>query len=704
MISRCCLAVASVILLFPQVAAAQTPVETALRDMVAALDATPEWAASFRDLSYDPATDTATLSGFVARTERPGTEISVDTVAVTGYVASPDGSFTAKAVRADGGTLTAGFITLAIGDLGLEELSVPVMEGLVFESDKPFTSIAKAYGEAIKARFAHARIGSLEVIETINGAKNRISYNQMRFDGFADGKLAFMSAGQIQFETPSPQGLVAMTIGSFESHDTDLGAFVRVYDPDAYQGGVGDMVWHNGVASAAYHNILMDVPGARIAIDGITAEDLRVRQPPTSFTEFLDAIMVNPDMPKSRMERLSRDNAPGLLGAFALGRLAVTGLSVKANGIDHLTLGAIKISDFSIDGLGEFAIEGLEGAVRGQGAMRIGRFAFGGMKFGGIDGFNRLLAATESGQHFDPKMVMPTLGFLELAGLEVQTPDIDRLSLSRLRIDASNYVDAVPTVSSVELSSLMLPASAIKDRKTRELLQRFGYDNLDLSAAIDSEWHAAGDTYTVNKFELNLKKIGSLAAKFTVTGFPLTGFQDATALQAALPNLALSSAELTFKDETIVGTGLVLLGEQFHFNVPLDQFRQQFAGAIPLLLSWGAASNPQLAALVRELGLLPQITPAVSQLVAAPGGSITFTLSPSSPVPLMSIPNVAQTAPEKLAGLLGLTVTGEPGAAPPPAAPAPAPATPAPAPQSNGGGTGTGGATDGGHPAQEQSN
>src|SRR5438034_11466665 len=44
-----------------RVALADSPVETALRDFVGAIDASPGWTASFRHISYDAATDTAVL-------------------------------------------------------------------------------------------------------------------------------------------------------------------------------------------------------------------------------------------------------------------------------------------------------------------------------------------------------------------------------------------------------------------------------------------------------------------------------------------------------------------------------------------------------------------------------------------------------------------------------------------------------------------
>ncbi len=256
----------------------------------------------------------------------------------------------------------------------------------------------------------------------------------------------------------------------------------------------------------------------------------------------------------------------------------------------------------------------------------------------------------------------------------------------------------MPTAGTAELVGLTIPTSAIRDRKTRDMLQRFGYDLIDFNAFAQSEWQEAGETFIVKDLRLGVKGMGTLAMKFALSGFPLAAFQDQKVLEAALPNIKLVDGELTFKDETIVGTGLTLLAEQFGFNVPLEQFRKQFAGAIPLLLSFATASDPKLAALIQKSGLLRQLTPAVSKMVAAPGGSITFDLKPPTPVTLETIPNVAETTPENLAALLGLSISGEEGEAPaPPPAPSPTPAPPpAPAPPANQDGSAPSGGSGGG--------
>ena len=150
---RCWLAAAAVSLLVPQAASAEEAVEAAIRSWVAALDATPDWSATFGGLIYDPTSDTALLTDLAIRAEptapAAGTIVTLATLSVAGYVEGPDG-FKVRSVSADGGMLEAGFIKLRLPDIGFEDLSVPSFIGFTFDDQKPFTSIMGAYRAGLK--------------------------------------------------------------------------------------------------------------------------------------------------------------------------------------------------------------------------------------------------------------------------------------------------------------------------------------------------------------------------------------------------------------------------------------------------------------------------------------------------------------------------------------------------------------------------
>src|SRR5690606_4561004 len=109
----------------------------------------------------------------------------------------------------------------------------------------------------------------------------------------------------LSMSAPSRDGLIRFVIDKLESYDTDLGVFVHVYDPDAYAGGRGDMQWRTAMRLAAYRNMSIEAPGARITLHDLELSDLRMRQPPSPVLPYLDAIMTNPVMSQRQQEELA---------------------------------------------------------------------------------------------------------------------------------------------------------------------------------------------------------------------------------------------------------------------------------------------------------------------------------------------------------------------------------------------------------------
>lgn len=671
------LALVAVVFLLPQVASAEEPVETALREWIAAIDATPGWSAGYRGLSYDAASDTASLSGLAVETEEKGISIAVETITVAGFAEMPGGGFTARSVTADGGAVAVGFAKIAIADLELDELAAPVMQPFAYDPEKPFTSMMRGYGELLKASLGSGRVGSLQVIEQIEGVTSRISYDHLKIDGFADGKIASIRSGPLKMESPSPQGLVKMTIGGVESHDMDLAAFVRVYNPDAYEGGVGDMVWHSVLGLAAYQGIEVEVPGAKMAFGEISIEDFKLRQPRRSFAQFLDAVMAHPDMGEDRMNELAKAHVLDMLAAFGIGRFGIDRFEIAANGIDHFRLDAFNISDVSIDGLGEFVMDGLDMAIPDQGSARLGRFAFGGVVFPSIAAIERAIAEAGAGGSPDPKLLAAALGFVEFDDIDIRPAGKDAMVLGKFRIDLADYLGFMPTRLVAEISGLVIPTSVIDNPEGRKIFERLGYDTIDASYGLRVHWNEATETVEVDELSVAVKGVGSFIARLALAGLPRSTIENPERIGDAVPGLSLVGGAFTFTDDSIVGKSLDMLAETM--KAPPDKFRQQFADAMPFLLSISALNNPQFMAIVQKSGLLGKLTPVVKEFVAIPGSSITVSASPAIPVPLPRIAATTQDAPDTLVELLGITISGE--AAPPPA---PAPEV-TPTPSTDGG-------------------
>jgi hypothetical protein len=662
------------LVLSPVSALAEEPVETALKNLVAGLDASPDWTATYQGIAYDPATATATLTGLSVKGEHSPTHFDFATISVSGYSETPDGGFAARDVEVDGGTIEAGFVTLSIDGGKLTDLVMPRFEAPATDPAKPFTSLMRVYGEALKASLGHGTIASVSLDEKLNGLNNRITYKNFTIDGMKDGKIASVSAGPLSLQTPSPEGLVDMRVAAIEATGMDLGAMIRVYDPSAYAGGVGDMVWHPVLAKASYRNVEMELPGARVAIDGIAMDDFRMRQPKESFGSFFDTIMLNPQMSESELNQPAiKKQILNMFAAFGIGRFAVSGVNVTASGIDRLQLGDFHINDLSSDGLGEMGIGGLDGLVEGQGAIKVGRFAFGGISFPSIDAILAAMEASDAHMPVDERALMPKLGFVDARGLELVSTDFPRMGMASFRADLGKYVGVVPTSVSVALDGLDVPVS-LMDREARENFTRLGLDRIQASYGLKLSWDEATQVLAIPDFHVAVAKLGGVSGSVTLGGLTRPDLLANGNFMGAAPNLSLINAKLTFTDDSVVDKALAMLAAKLKF--PPDKIRQQFADALPFLLSITVLTDPTMMKIFRQSGLLGKVTPAIKAFMATPGSSITATFAPVKPVALESIAPMVQTTPETVIDALGFSLSSDGKAVSPPA-PAPAPAAPA---------------------------
>jgi len=698
------LAAAAVSFALPQAASAEEAVESAIRAWVAAVDATPEWSASFGTLVYDPASDTALLTDLAVRGEAntnvAGTAVTLSTMSIAGYVETPDG-FKVRSVTADGGALDAGFLKMKLDDLALADLAVPDFGSFVFDPQKPFSSMMAAYRAVLGIGLREGRIAAVTLDQTHQGVTSSVVYRNFRVEGFADGRVASFAAGPIAMESPTPDGLINISIGSIESRDTDLGAFVHVYDPASYANGAGDMAWRNAMGHAAYNDVVVAVPGAKINVGSITIDDFRLRQPPVSFANFFDEVMVHPNMPDALAERLAMRAIPAMFSSFYVGRFAVLDTSVEAMGIDHLAIRDFHLNEFSVDGLGELGLEGFEGVVQGQGAVEFDRFAFGGITFGGYEALAALVAASSATTPpADVSALSPHLGFVEVLGVNLQTSDIPRLDLGRFRLDLGDYIGLIPSKASLAVTGLSVPVTAITDTGVRDMFRRLGYDRIVNAFGFTADYDQAGQRLNLDDAHFAIEDMGSFVMSGMVSGLPVAALTDDRLLESITPHLLLERAKFTFKDDSIVGKGLDLLAG--YMKAPVGMFRDQFADAMPFLLSIAVQNDPQLMAIVNRSGLFKQLTPVVRDFVANPGSSMSVTLAPPAPVAFQAITDAVENTPDRLVEMLGITISGEKGTLPAPKEPPPPPAEPGgntpavePAtptqPGATGGGSGDGG-------------
>jgi hypothetical protein len=285
-----------------------------------------------------------------------------------------------------------------------------------------------------------------------------------------------------------------------------------------------------------------------------------------------------------------------------------------------------------------------------------------------MDAILAAMEASDAHMPIDERALMPKLGFVDASGFELVSTDFPRMALTSFRADLGKYVGMVPTSVSIALDGLDVPVS-VMDREARENFTRLGLDRIQASYGLKLDWDEATQVLAIPEFHAAVAKLGGVSGSATLGGLTRPELLADGDLMDAAPNLSLINAKLTFTDDSVVDKALAMLAAKLKF--PPDKIRQQFADALPFLLSITVLTDPTMMKIFRQSGLLGKVTPAIKAFMATPGSSITATFAPVKPVALETIAPMVQTTPETVIDALGFSLSSD-GKAVQPAAPAPA--------------------------------
>ena len=349
-------------------ASAEEPVETAVKAWVAAIDVAPEWQAAYTGLTVDPASGKATLTGLAVKSEQPGFSMAFTTITIAGFHATTDGTFSADEIDLDGGDIEVGAFSFRIADAAIAAPVLPETGGFIWDNGDPLVSAIKMLAPLTKATAASARAGPITVVETVQGVQTQTVYNDVKVAGWRNGKIAAMSAGPVKTESPmrtdppSQPPLVTLSTDASETRDVDLNALLAVYDPASYAGGLGDGVWRQAIGHAAYHHLVIGIPGVTLTVGDAAVNGLRVRQPKALPPPGPQADASSLSVKDQLLRRFEK------LALYGMDRFALSNLDLAIPGlVDRAHLDGVTLSDTSTDRVGDLVLTGLSLAVSGGG-------------------------------------------------------------------------------------------------------------------------------------------------------------------------------------------------------------------------------------------------------------------------------------------------------------------------------------------------
>jgi hypothetical protein len=339
-----------------------------------------------------------------------------------------------------------------------------------------------------------------------------------------------------------------------------------------------------------------------------------------------------------------------LLAPYGLGRLTIQGVDLFTNELARFPLGEIHISDLSLDGLGEFGFADLDVVISGGGILAIDQFAIGGIVFPDRAILRAAATADGKGETIpDLGALLPRLGYVELAGLEIGGPGALPVTVERASFRVGGYVGMVPTAYSLEIRGVGAPLTLLDDEIAR-ILNQLGYTDAKGDFAIEVAWDEATETLVLNDLYIALVGAGSIRANLQITGITREMMTNAEAMAAVDPDqFRLAGAQILVTDETIADRLFQWTAEGT--NTPAAQYRDEFIRGLPFLLP--LIGIPQTVA--------TQIAPPLQQFLRAPG-TLSVTVAPLTPIPFDMLMEAIES-PTGLLQLLGIQITAVPGGA-----------------------------------------
>ena len=638
------LALSAVVTMPVSHADAAEPVETAISDWVASIEASTDWIAQFESLAYDDATDTAVLTGLRIGHPAAGVIVTFEPISITGYDEEDDGTFGAQAISGAGASVVGEGLSAKLEGIEIKGLgNVPMQFGgeAGWDDERPFTSIVRAYSQFVDVELEHGRIASIEMDLLAEGEDLQITYDNLTIDGWADGKVASTTTGLVKFTATTPQGPFTMSIAEAEAREMDYAAVMRVYDPDQYVGGVGDQIWRPAMAFFEYRDLVFESQDGKFSIDAVTAENIQVRQPERSFAEFFDKAMLNPNAntePTPEEMRVLID----YFSAFSLGSMSMSDFNLDAKDGTQGRTGKVQFEDFSAAGLGEFSVDDFRISPEGAGIAAIDRIAIGGLVFPSLEALVEAAEAEAKGTPFDYSKLTVQMAFFEALGLDFDVPDSPRFRLDKGRLDLGNYVGPVPTLVALEIAGIDLPASAIDDPAIRAAWQAAGYDRLQGDLLLRLAWNEDDSSVVIDDFSIALADVGALSLDASLSGLDRESLMNIEQIPDKLAELSFVEGSLTIEDYTALDRWIDL--QAAVTGAQPDDLRTKVASTLPALVA-GIGDDSFEQTLLRVL----------EASVMAPG-IVKATAAPPAPVPMAVLIVLAQTAPKNLPGLLGLTI------------------------------------------------
>lgn len=611
----------------------------ALEAWVAEIDAMPELDAEYESLTG--AGGNAVLTGLTIT----GSELimTFDPISVTGYRALPPTgyafeSLTVARVQARTPTSEVNIVDLAIDNLTLPE------SGFAYDEKRPISSALEMFALLQAASIDRLAFGRIDIGQFQGGLDAVVSYHNYVLTGIADGRIEAATAGPLVMQAPVEEGkeLFHITVNRLEYENIDFGALARVFDPAAYEDG--DRDWRPVFDYVLYENILVEAPDLQMRIRALEIDDFQMRLAAEPITPILEALMTNTELTSREADAIMQELIVDLISPYGLGEISVRGLDIFADEIDRMHLGEFHITELSLDGLGEIGFSDLDIIISGEGYLRMGSFAFGGIELADEETLREILAAIAEGAEPDilAEFFVQAIGYIEVADFAFGEAGNLPVTLDRFLIASDGYVGLLPSETELELRGLNVPLTIV-DGEVRQMVNRLGFTEFLINLGIYAEWDEASSTMLIDGAYLAVEGAGEIRFDMEIGGVTRELLEDPEGGdEEQLARLTIIGAEIYVRDESVADRLFRMTAEGN--DIPAEQYRREFIAGLPVILG-----------LTIDRSIALEISPALQQFLREPS-ELVLTLRPEEPVLLGDVMLAVESTPFALLDMLGVTL------------------------------------------------
>lgn len=550
-------------------------------------------------------------------------------------------------------------------DLGKFVLTIPKLDVKGTPLDRnAFLSILQSGGsESPVARMSRLNATevsapTLVVEQNFGGQKQTTTYRDIRFSDIREGRVSRGDSTGASFTVDgAPSGKLSGEMKRMSFEILDLAQIARVFSEKAQPGSNPDMkVIYGRIEQDGYALDLGEL--GKMTMGKASLTNFKARLGPEPLGDVLSRFVTLTEEAEKAESNPNSKEDPALTRAREK-QLFATVIAM----VDAVDYGSGEFRDIAMT-ITQPPKPGAKPAAKAEPAdIRFSRLAFGeftpeksgfvleGLQFEGGGGKGTIASIGASGFSFEPvlnefrtaiadpafdpktmdfRKMIPTLGSLRLAGLQVDVPQEApkgrtaapvRVGLGSFEIRSGEQLNGIPTALTLTMDRLTVPVVESPSAPSAKDLLAMGYRNLDLSAKIDLAWEAATSELAIRSLSLG----GVGMAQLDATGRLGNIGKDAFSSDLALAQLALLGATAKGLDVKLRNLGLVdklIENEARKSNRKPEQVRREYSAiaAIGLASILGPSEGAKtLAGAISRFVAKPSVLSA-SATSRVPGG------------------------------------------------------------------------------------